>query len=104
MLLVHGDRSKPALKKVASPAPACVGEVGLAPMRFSDGQSEDIRPSARVARRTENQVNMIRPEAIGPHLDPRLARVLGQQIPLNAKCPNVPKVPKVRKVLLPSGA
>lgn len=78
MQVVHGDRSKPALKKVTGPPPSGVNEIGIAPMGFSDGQPETIR-----SRRTENEVNMIGHETVGPHPHFGLARLLGQEIPIN---------------------
>jgi hypothetical protein len=78
MQVAHGDRSKPALKKVTGPARPRVNEIGIAPMRFSDGQPETIR-----SRRSENEVNMIGMRQYAPHLDPGLARPLGQQISIN---------------------
>ena len=38
MQLVHGNRSKPALKEVPRPAPSGIDETGVPPMRFSDRQ------------------------------------------------------------------
>ena len=78
MQVVHGDRSKPALKEVTGPPPSRVNEIGVAPMRFSDGQPETIR-----SRRTENEVNMIGHQAVRPHLDTGLAGLLGQQISID---------------------
>ncbi len=78
MPVVHGDRSKPALKQMTSPAPPRINEIGIAPMRFPDGQSEAILP-----RRTQNEVNMIRHQTVGPHLNPRFARLFGKQISIN---------------------
>ena len=53
MQVVHGDRSKPSLKRVTGPSPSRVNEIGVAPMRFSDGQPETIRSG-----RTENEVDI----------------------------------------------
>ena len=47
-------------------------------MRFSHCQAEAIFP-----RGGENQVNMTGHETVCPHLDPGLARLLGQQISIN---------------------
>jgi hypothetical protein len=39
MELVHGNRSKAALKEVPRSPPSGIDEIGVAPMRFSDRQS-----------------------------------------------------------------
>jgi hypothetical protein len=45
-------------------------------MRLSDRQPQTIR-----SRRSENQVNMIGHETVGPHVDSGLARLISQKIP-----------------------
>jgi hypothetical protein len=60
------------------PAPSGIDEIGVAPMRLSDRQPQTIR-----SRRSENQVNMIGHETVGPHVDSGLARLLRQQIPID---------------------
>ena len=47
-------------------------------MRFSDRQSQTIGPLW-----SQDKVNMIGHETVRPNLDPRLARLLGQQIAID---------------------
>jgi len=57
------------------PASAGVDGVGPAAVRLADGPPEGIG-----LRRHEDQLNVVRHQALSPYLDASLERLLGQQI------------------------
>ena len=75
MRIVQHDGGKAALEEMAGPASAGVDEVGVAPVGFADG-------AAQVAgsRGHPDQVHMVGHQAVGPHRDLGLQRLLGQQV------------------------
>ena len=78
MVVVQHNRSKTALDKMPRPPPSCVDEVGVAPMGFANRQTETFS-----MRGNQDQMNMVRHQAVSPHLHPMFFCLLAEQIEIN---------------------
>ena len=67
-----------ALEEMARPPSAGVDVVGIATMGLADSSTKGLGVG-----RHEDQMDMIRHQAVGPHLDACLHGLLGQQIAVN---------------------
>src|SRR5882757_7377118 len=75
MRLVHGDGAEPALPEMtAAPAPR-LDDAGIASMHARQGAAEPVRIG-----RHQDEVDVVRHQAPGPHLDPGGAAILGEHV------------------------
>jgi hypothetical protein len=61
MILIHRHRAEATLEQMACPAPACADEGGIPPVRLADRPGE-----AGLVRGGQDEMNMVRHQAIGP--------------------------------------
>ena len=78
VIVVENDRGKAALEEMSRPAAARVDEVGITAVRLTHGQTECICLSGN-----ENQVNMVRHQAVGPYLHFVPGRLRGKKIEID---------------------
>ncbi len=67
------------MEHVSGPASASVDEVGVAPVRFADSQTERLGVG-----RGHDEVDVVRHEAIGPHLRFVFTGLLGEEVDINS--------------------
>jgi hypothetical protein len=78
MRFVHGHRRETALKQVPCPAAPCIDEIGVAAMCFAHGTAEPVR-----LPRIQDQVHVVRHQAVSPDPHLGLARLFPEKIAVN---------------------
>ncbi len=75
---VHHHRGIPAVEQMSAPAPTRIDEVRPSAVSCPHGQTQPIGRGW-----AEDQVHVVGHQAIGPHLDLRLAHLLGQHVAID---------------------
>jgi hypothetical protein len=75
MRFVERHRGEPALKQMSGPSRAGIDEARILPVRLADRTREPVGRTRR-----KHEMDVVGHQAIGPHLDRRLAATLGEQV------------------------